>query len=133
MRIGALKWFVAGLAAVMLQPASVAREQSRPCPADLDAIATCYSGQDDNGAWYLATIPKKWNRILVVHAHGGPRLGQPKADDSDEDLERFQIMSGKVMPGSVRLTGGAAMVFEWLRPTSRTVAQFSRSALASRA
>ncbi len=113
MRIGALKWFVAGLSAALLQPVSAEGhggqpEKARPCPGNLDAIATCYSGQDANGAFYLAAIPKDWNRILVVHAHGGPRLGQPKADDSDEDLERFQIMvrQGYAWIGSTYRRGG---------------------------
>jgi hypothetical protein len=112
MRIRALKWFVAGLAAVMLQPVSAAengwQEKARSCPAKLDAIATCYAGQDANGAFYLAAIPKDWNRILVVHAHGGPRLGQPRADDTDDDLERFQVMvrQGYAWIGSTYRRGG---------------------------
>lgn len=65
---------------------------ARPCPAGLDAVATCSVGRDANGAFYLTAMPRNWNRVLVVHAHGGPRLTAPKADDSDEDLERFAVM-----------------------------------------
>ena len=110
MRIGALKWLAAGLAAMLVQPALAERQagNARPCPAGLDSVAACYSGQDANGGYYLAAIPKDWNRVLVVHAHGGPRLGQPKADDSDEDLERFQIMvrQGYAWIGSTYRRGG---------------------------
>lgn len=113
MGISALKSLIAGLAVVSLQPVSAAQddgqpEQARSCPANLDAVATCYAGRDANGAFYLAAIPKDWNRILIVHAHGGPRLGQPEADDSDEDLERFQIMvrQGYAWIGSTYRRGG---------------------------
>lgn len=108
--------FVTGLAAAMLQPVSVSAEKSAnptqqsilPCPAKLEQIATCYSGQDTNGAWILTAIPRQWNQILVVHAHGGPRLGQPKADDSVEDLERFALMvrQGYAWTGSTYRRGG---------------------------
>lgn len=108
--------FVTGLAAAMLQPVSVSAEGTtspvqlspRSCPATLDQIATCYSGQDANGAWILTAIPRQWNQILVIHAHGGPRLGQPKADDSDEDLERFALMvrQGYAWTGSTYRRGG---------------------------
>lgn len=104
------------LAATMLQPVSArpfeqtlgASPVQRKCPAQLDAVATCYSGQDANGAWYLVALPKDWNRVLVVHAHGGPRLGVPKPDDSDEDLERFAAMvaEGYAWIGSTYRRGG---------------------------
>ena len=115
-RVNALKWLVAGLAALLLQPVPASGqarktkggEQARACPAEMDAIANCYAGQDANGAFYLIAMPKDWTRILVVHAHGGPRLGQPKADDSDEDLERFHVMvrQGYAWIGSTYRRGG---------------------------
>lgn len=80
----------------------------RTCPAGLDSVADCYGGRDANGAWYVAAVPRQWNRVLVVHAHGGPRLGDPQADDSDEDLERFAVMvrTGHAWIGSTYRRGG---------------------------
>ena len=108
--------FVTGLAAAVLQPVSASAQQpgreiatsQRACPAQLDSLATCHSGRDANGAWYLAAVPKDWNQMLVVHAHGGPRLGEPKADDPDEDLERFAVMvrKGYAWIGSTYRRGG---------------------------
>lgn len=117
-QLRALAWptIATGLAAALLQPFPVAAQASNPsqsatersCPAQLDAVAKCYSGRDANGAWYLAAVPSDWNRRLVVHAHGGPRLGTPKAEDSDEDLERFAAMvrSGYAWIGSTYRRGG---------------------------
>ena len=45
------------------------------CPAPLDSVAKCYTGKDQNGAQYWIAIPEQWNQTLVMHAHGGPRLG----------------------------------------------------------
>ena len=50
------------------------------CPAEIGAAVDCWSGQDANGAYYWAAKPKAWNGILIVHAHGGPRLGAIKPD-----------------------------------------------------
>ena len=115
-RLPALIAFTRCLAAAIVLPTSVAADvidpsvamQQRPCPEQLGALATCYSGRDSNGAWYLAAVPKDWNQALVVHAHGGPRLGQPKPNDSDEDLERFAIMvsKGYAWVGSTYRRGG---------------------------
>ncbi len=116
MHDGGLKRMLLGLAAALLLsvPAPAKTLGSNPkdgqveCPADLRSLATCYSGRDANGAWYLAAIPKVANGILVVHAHGGPRLGPPKADDPFEDLERFAAMvrSGYAWIGSTYRRGG---------------------------
>jgi hypothetical protein len=83
-------------------------EVQKSCPANLDAVATCSVGRDANGAYYLIAKPKTWNNILIVHAHGGPRLGDPKAEDSDEDLERFAVMvrNGYAWIGSTYRRGG---------------------------
>ncbi|MBX9460510.1 MAG: hypothetical protein KL785_04790, partial [Brevundimonas sp.] len=59
------------------------------CPASVGADVTCLSGQDANGAWYVVAMPADWNRRLIVHAHGGPRMGEPGAADPLEDLDRF--------------------------------------------
>ncbi|MFD5315780.1 alpha/beta hydrolase family protein [Streptomyces sp. NPDC127098] len=90
-----------GLAATLLgtlgnAPASQA-QTTRPaeatCPSNLIGKARCYTGQDTNGAYYTMAVPTDWNGSLVVHAHGGPDLG----DSSDpsrgiDDLERWAVM-----------------------------------------
>ena len=62
-----------------------------PCPAELDKLAACYTGEDGAGSHYWIAIPHKWNRTLVMHAHGGPRLSPVKRESSIEDLERFAV------------------------------------------
>jgi len=62
------------------------------CPKDIAAIARCLAGQDSAGAYYLIAMPQAWNGHLVLHAHGGPTLGAPKAARAVEDLERWSIM-----------------------------------------
>lgn len=61
------------------------------CPAGLDDAARCYTGIDGNGAHYWIAIPNAWNKTLVMHAHGGPRLTPVGAEGSEEDLERFAV------------------------------------------
>lgn len=62
-----------------------------PCPAGLDAVATCHNGTDARGAAWWIAIPKQWNQVLVVHAHGGPRLAPITPQGNVEDLERFAV------------------------------------------
>jgi dienelactone hydrolase len=56
----------------------------------------------------LVAMPKQWNRRLVVHAHGGPRLSTPQAEDGLEDLARFAVMvrEGYAWVGSTYRRGG---------------------------
>jgi hypothetical protein len=58
------------------------------CPAAV-ADVDCYRGQDDNGSYVLAAMPRTWDGVLVVHAHGGPRLAPITPDYSDKDFARF--------------------------------------------
>ncbi|WP_334178580.1 hypothetical protein [Pseudoxanthomonas sp.] len=78
------------------------------CPASVGTQVDCHEARDANGAWLLVAMPKTWNRRLIVHAHGGPRLGAPKAGDSAEDLDRFAVMvrSGYAWIGSTYRRGG---------------------------
>jgi hypothetical protein len=62
------------------------------CPRALDGKAACHAARDERGAWVVVAMPTQWNRRLVVHAHGGPRLSEPTADESLGDLERFAMM-----------------------------------------
>ncbi|MCS6622560.1 hypothetical protein N0B44_06540 [Roseibacterium beibuensis] len=78
------------------------------CPDSVGADVTCLSGQDANGAWYVIAMPADWNRRLIVHAHGGPRMSEPEAGDSLEDLDRFSVMvrQGYAWIGSTYRRGG---------------------------
>ncbi|MFK4687326.1 hypothetical protein [Streptomyces pristinaespiralis] len=79
------------------------------CPAELAEKATCYSGQDANGAHYTFAIPARWNGSLVVHAHGGPDLGAASDPGrSGEDLQRWAVMvdEGYAWAGSSYRRGG---------------------------
>lgn len=59
--------------------------QPTPCPAELPAGAQCLAGRDSAGAQYLIVTPAAWSGVLVLHAHGGPTLGPPRAERSLED------------------------------------------------
>lgn len=72
--------------------AAEAAPTATACPKDIAAIARCLAGQDSAGAYYLIAMPQAWNGHLVLHAHGGPTLGAPKAARAVEDLERWSIM-----------------------------------------
>ncbi|TAG33072.1 MAG: DUF2325 domain-containing protein [Polaromonas sp.] len=78
------------------------------CPAPLAAIAKCYKGQDGVGAFYWIAIPTQWNQVLVVHAHGGPELGAPRAERTEEDLKRWAVTvkAGYAWVGSTYRRGG---------------------------
>ena len=78
------------------------------CPTSVGPQVDCHEARDANGAWLLVAMPKTWNRRLIVHAHGGPRLGAPEAGDSAEDLDRFAVMvrSGYAWIGSTYRRGG---------------------------
>ena len=78
------------------------------CPPQVEDIASCHVTRDGNGAWLLAAIPKQGYRGLVVHAHGGPRLGAPKLEDSGRDLARYRAMleAGYAWIGSSYRRGG---------------------------
>ncbi len=79
-----------------------------PCPAGTPAGTRCLAGRDSAGAWYLIALPADWNRILVLHAHGGPALGAPDPQRSVEDLQRWKIMvhAGYAWAGSTFRDGG---------------------------
>lgn len=82
-------FLIAGTIALFSSP--LAAREKTACPAKLPAGTECSSGQDENGAFYWIARPKNWNGILVMHAHGGPRLAKPQIDDPVEDLERFAV------------------------------------------
>lgn len=81
------------------------------CPSGVPAQAQCLRGQDSAGAHYLIVKPSQWSGVLVVHAHGGPALGTPKASRADEDIARWAITvkEGHAWAGSVFRQGGFAV------------------------
>src|SRR5690349_7088515 len=81
---------LAGLAAAGVLACAHAQSPA-PCPAGLDDVATCHNGIDAEGAAYWIAIPRQWNGVLVMHAHGGPRLAPITARSNLEDLERFAV------------------------------------------
>ncbi|AOW85392.1 alpha/beta hydrolase [Streptomyces olivaceus] len=79
------------------------------CPPAVAEKATCYTGQDENGAYYTMAVPHRWNGSLVVHAHGGPDLGDTSDPArSTEDLGRWAVMvdEGYAWAGSSYRRGG---------------------------
>ncbi|MEV0177494.1 hypothetical protein AB0I00_41150 [Streptomyces sp. NPDC050803] len=82
---------------------------SAACPAELADRATCYTGQDANGAHYAIAVPHGWNGSLVVHAHGGPDLGAGSDPGrSLDDLGRWSVLvdQGYAWAGSSYRRGG---------------------------
>ena len=79
-----------------------------PCPKGVPADTRCYSGQDGAGDFYWIAIPADWNRVLVMHAHGGPELGAPSMARATEDLQRWAVTvkAGYAWAGSTYRRGG---------------------------
>ncbi|PRY40672.1 alpha/beta hydrolase family protein [Umezawaea tangerina] len=97
-------------AAVVSAPAADARSTppaAGVCPVGLVEKATCYTGQDPDGAYYAVAIPKRWNGSLVVHAHGGPDFAYDGSSPV-EDLRRWAVMvdQGYAWVGSSYRRGG---------------------------
>ncbi|RDG33472.1 hypothetical protein [Streptomyces corynorhini] len=113
-RVAALVAGVTGvLATAVLGPHVPAAAADGPgavgCPANLADRATCYTGQDANGASYAIAVPENWNGSLVVHAHGGPDLGAGSDPErAVGDLERWSVMvdEGYAWAGSSYRRGG---------------------------
>jgi hypothetical protein len=94
-----------------LPGADEAAPQATTCPAELPAGTRCLGGRDTAGAYYLIAVPQDWNGHLVLHAHGGPFLGQPTAKRIEDDLKRWAIMprAGYAWAGSSFRQGGVAV------------------------
>lgn len=84
---------------------------AQACPAGVPEGARCLRGQDSARAHYLIVMPARWSGVLVVHAHGGPSLGEPKITRADEDIKRWAITvrEGHAWAGSVFRQGGFAV------------------------
>ena len=114
--LGAAVAAVAALGACVQAPtvpaaAAEAAPQAAACPGGVPAGVRCLRGRDSAGAHYLIAMPAHWNGVLVVHAHGGPTLGEPKMDRADEDIERWAIVpkAGYAYAASVFRQGGVAV------------------------
>ncbi len=94
---------------------SFAASESPPvpavCPAQVPPTARCWSGRDSAGAYYYIAVPKDWQGTLVLHDHGGPELGAPKAQRTADDLNRWAVMvrAGYAWAGSTYHQGGVAV------------------------
>ena len=99
------------MAAALVCGASHAAPESAPCPAGLPDATRCLSGRDDAGAFYWIAVPEVWNGVLVLHAHGGPELGEPRAERTAQDLKRWAVMvkAGYAWAGSTYRQGGVAV------------------------
>ena len=107
---GACAAALAGCASAPPAPAEAA-PLAAACPAGTPEGAKCLRGQDSRQAHYLIVMPEKWNGVLVVHAHGGPALGEPKRERADEDIKRWAITvkAGYAYAASVFRQGGVAV------------------------
>jgi pimeloyl-ACP methyl ester carboxylesterase len=85
-----------------------AAPQTANCPTGVPTDARCLTGQDSAGAFYWIAVPAAWNQVLVMHAHGGPELGEPRAQRSADDLTRWAITvkAGYAWAGSTFRQGG---------------------------
>lgn len=81
-------------------------------PAGLPDGVRWLRGSDSHGAHYLLAIPEQWSGVLVVHAHGGPPLGDPRASRSDDDVRRWSVMlrQGHAWAASVYRDSGFAVL-----------------------
>ncbi len=99
----------ASLTLLALAAASAqAAPQQTTCPQGIPEGTRCYNGWDAEGAGYWIALPRDWNKVLVVHAHGGPELGPAKLERSAEDLQRWAvtIKAGYAWAGSTYRRGG---------------------------
>ncbi len=66
-------------------------QQEIACPGSVPAGTVCQVGIDANGAHWLIAIPKNWNKVLVMHARGGPELQAVGVKRSVNDLTRWSV------------------------------------------
>lgn len=107
---GGMLAMLAGCAGTPSHPPEAA-PRAAACPEGVPAGVRCLRGQDSAKAHYLIVMPEKWSGVLVVHAHGGPNLGEPTAARADEDIRRWVItvQQGHAWAGSVFRQGGFAV------------------------
>jgi len=106
-----LRWVgLFSMATLFINAAAHAAEAAAttPCPEGLPTATRCLNGRDEAGAFYWIAVPAAWNGVLVLHAHGGPELGEPRADRTAKDLQRWAVMvrAGYAWAGSTYRQGG---------------------------
>ena len=96
-----------------MKPALASQLAPQPvdCPSSVPAQTRCLAGRDSEGAFVLIAMPRDWNGHLVLHAHGGPLLGAPRAERVAEDLQRWAVVvkAGYAWAGSSFRQGGVAV------------------------
>ena len=102
-------------AAAQSVPSGTALPAAATCPTGLPEGARCLNGRDYLGAWYWIAVPKDWTPetgVLVVHAHGGPALGEPTLARATADLQRWSVMvrAGHAWAGSSFRQGGVEVL-----------------------
>jgi alpha-beta hydrolase superfamily lysophospholipase len=101
------------LASALALPAATAEPAPQPvtCPSGLPDGTRCMAGTDSQGAHVLVAVPAAWKGVLVLHAHGGPLLGVPRAERVVEDLQRWSIAvrAGLAWAGTSYRQGGVAV------------------------
>jgi len=101
-----------GAAPMLSAHAAPTGPNAAACPSPVPEATRCYTGEDGAGALYWIAIPGGWannaNRVLVMHAHGGPETGPPKLERSEEDLKRWAVTvkAGYAWAGSTYRRGG---------------------------
>ena len=93
---------------------AVSAQAQNQCPPGLPPNTTCYSGRDDNGAYYLIAIPENYNGQLVLWNHGYS-LNPPAPLTSATDLgfpglllaEGFAAAASSYRPDALGLGGWA--------------------------
>ena len=102
---------VVAITAALAVPCARAAPAEARCPDGVPAATRCLSGRDDAGAFYWIAVPAAWNGVLVLHAHGGPELGAPRAERSAQDLSRWAVMlkAGHAWAGSTYAQSGVAV------------------------
>jgi len=92
-------------------PAAEPAPVATACPSEVPRTASCWSGRDSAGAYYYIAVPQDWQGTLVLHDHGGPELGAPKAERTADDLNRWAVMvrAGYAWAGSTYHQGGVAV------------------------
>jgi len=97
--------------ATHISPLTEVAPKEAACPSGVPAGVKCFRGRDSANSHYLIAVPQKWSGVLVVHAHGGPVLGDPPASRADEDIRRWAITlsEGHAWASSVFRQGGFAV------------------------
>lgn len=95
-------------------PSGEAAPQAVACPKEVPAGIQCLGGRDSAGAHVLIALPadrSRWSGVLVLHAHGGPLLGEPRPERAVEDLQRWVVMvkAGHAWAGSTFRQGGVVV------------------------